>query len=99
MSSLQPPEPLSKDPEAQVRSWGFNHVFTWTDGPNAHYSPHTHHGLTTHLILCGTLTITYPDDTSPARETFSVGHRLDVEADRRHEVWIGPKGCTYVIGE
>jgi len=21
------------DAEAQVRSWGFPHVFTWTDGP------------------------------------------------------------------
>ncbi|KAI1479778.1 hypothetical protein F4774DRAFT_380966 [Daldinia eschscholtzii] len=22
-----------KDYEAEVRSWGFSHVFTWTDGP------------------------------------------------------------------
>jgi hypothetical protein len=21
------------DPEAKIRSWGFPHVFTWTDGP------------------------------------------------------------------
>lgn len=22
-----------KDSEAEVRAWGFRHVFTWTDGP------------------------------------------------------------------
>lgn len=22
-----------KEAEAEVRSWGFKHVFTWTDGP------------------------------------------------------------------
>ncbi|KXJ94022.1 hypothetical protein Micbo1qcDRAFT_231607 [Microdochium bolleyi] len=99
MSPQQERETLSDDPEAQVKGWGFKHVFTWTDGPNAHYSPHTHRGLTTHLILRGGLTIAYPDDADPRKETFSIGHRLDVDAGRRHEVWIGPEGCTYVIGE
>jgi hypothetical protein len=28
-----------------------------------------------------------------------VGDRFDVDANKRHEVWIGPEGCTYVIGE
>lgn len=51
-----------RDAEAEVRSWGFSHVFTWTDGPNAYYPPHSHAGLTTHLILEGTLTIAYPND-------------------------------------
>ena len=85
--------------EDQVCSWGFGHVFTWTDGPNAHYSPHKHSGLTTHLILSGQLTITYPDDESPIKQTFGAGARLDVDAGRRHEVWIGKQGCCYVIGE
>jgi len=66
---------------------------------NAHYSPHSHRGLTTHLILRGELTITYPDDPKPIKETFGVGARLDVDAGRRHEVWVGSEGCTYVIGE
>ncbi|KAK5127196.1 hypothetical protein LTR85_008558 [Meristemomyces frigidus] len=85
--------------EAEVRSWGFSHVFTWSDGPNAHYPPHTHSGLTTHLILKGQLTVTYPDDAEPKKETFGPGGRLDVDAKRRHEVWMGGEGCTYVIGE
>ncbi|KAF2727271.1 hypothetical protein EJ04DRAFT_570540 [Polyplosphaeria fusca] len=85
--------------EAEVRNWGFKHVFTWTDGPNAHYPPHSHCGLTTHLILDGQLTITYPSDDEPKKETFGVGARIDVDANRQHEVWMGSKGCTYVIGE
>lgn len=66
---------------------------------HAHYPPHSHAGLTTHLVLNGELTITYPDDATPTKETFGPGSRLDVAAKRRHEVWIGSEGCTYVIGE
>lgn len=107
----------SPDPESQVRSWGFSHVFTWTDGPNARtrtllpnlprtttytckdYPPHSHAALTTHLILSGQLTIAYPRDKDSTKTTFSAGDRIDVDAGRVHEVWIGPGGCTYVIGE
>lgn len=66
---------------------------------NAHYSPHTHDNLTTHLILEGELTITYPKDETPTKQTFGVGDRIDVGAGRVHEVWVGKDGCTYVIGE
>ncbi|KAK5004572.1 hypothetical protein LTR28_008721 [Elasticomyces elasticus] len=93
------PAKSQKDAESEVRSWGFSHIFTWTDRPNAHYPPHTHTGLTTHLILYGALTISYPDDAVPSKETFGPGARLDVDAGRRHEVWIGDGGCRYVIGE
>ncbi|RFU34020.1 hypothetical protein B7463_g2264, partial [Scytalidium lignicola] len=91
----------SKDPNPQqtVRSWGFSHVFTWSDSPNAYYPPHSHRGLTTHLILRGELTICYPQDKDPQKKTFGVGDRIDVDADKVHEVWIGVEGCTYVIGE
>ncbi|KAF2650150.1 hypothetical protein K491DRAFT_609398 [Lophiostoma macrostomum CBS 122681] len=88
-----------KDAESEVRSWGFDHVFTWSDGPNAHYPPHSHGGLTTHLILSGQLTITYPKDSEPKKEIFGPGDRVDVDARRTHEVWMGDEGCTYVIGE
>ncbi|RKU45441.1 hypothetical protein DL546_007095 [Coniochaeta pulveracea] len=89
-----------KDAEKEVRSWGFKNVFTWTDGPNAHYPPHSHRGLTTHLILQGQLTITYPEDEKPEKKTFCVGDRIDVDAGRVHEVWIGnDQPCVYVIGE
>ncbi|KAF2085681.1 hypothetical protein K490DRAFT_46205 [Saccharata proteae CBS 121410] len=94
------PAKSQREAEAEVRSWGFNDsVFTWTDRPNAHYSPHSHRGLTTHLIIDGELTITYPKDNAPTKETFGPGARVDVDAGKVHEVWIGNKGCTYVIGE
>ncbi|KAK2021416.1 hypothetical protein LX32DRAFT_258299 [Colletotrichum zoysiae] len=88
-----------RDREAEVKSWGFPSVFTWTDGPNAHYPPHAHRGLTTHLILRGSLTITYPKDETPQKVTYGVGDRVDVDAGRVHEVWVGDEGCTYIIGE
>ena len=116
-----------KSAEAEVRSWGFSHVFTWTDSPNSRtltmgcgqeqdrdikrsghinnttaitdYPPHSHPGLTTHLILKGELTITYPNETTPEKETHGVGARIDVDAGKLHEVWVGKEGCTYVIGE
>ncbi|KAJ3997766.1 hypothetical protein F5050DRAFT_1363331 [Lentinula boryana] len=85
--------------EANVQAWGFQNVFTWTDRPNAHYPPHSHATRTTHLILQGEFIITYPKDTNPMKETFGSGSRIDVNADRIHEVWIGEQGCTYVVGE
>ncbi|KAJ5970927.1 uncharacterized protein N7479_000845 [Penicillium vulpinum] len=91
--------------ESLVRKWGFRHIFTWTDGSNYHYSPHSHSALTTHLIRRGTLTITYPEDNAKLhngevkKETFGVGERIDVPAGKVHEVWIGGEGCEYVIGE
>ncbi|KAL0257250.1 hypothetical protein SLS55_008060 [Diplodia seriata] len=93
------PAKSQREAEKEVRGWGFRHVFTWSDGPNAHYPPHSHNGLTTHLIVDGELTITYPKDQSPTKETFGPGARLDVDAKRIHEVWVGDTGCTYVIGE
>ncbi|KAI8627932.1 hypothetical protein F5Y19DRAFT_159331 [Xylariaceae sp. FL1651] len=96
---MAPPAKTREDYEAEVRSWGFSNVFTWTDSPNAYYSPHSHAGLTTHLIIDGQLTITYPKDANPTKATYSVGDRVDVDARRVHEVWVGPQGCTMVIGE
>jgi hypothetical protein len=51
------------------------------------------------LILRGELTITYPADERPEKTTHGVGDRVDVDAGRVHEVWVGKEGCTYVIGE
>ena len=66
---------------------------------NAYYSPHSHSGLTTHLIRRGELTITYLNEQEAKKETFGVGSRIDVAAGQVHEVWMGPEGCEYVIGE
>ncbi|KAL8674350.1 MAG: hypothetical protein Q9168_001210 [Polycauliona sp. 1 TL-2023] len=91
--------PSRVESESLVRSWGFGHVFTWSDGPNAHYPPHSHSGLTTHLILRGQLTIHFPKDVDPEKKTYGVGDRVDVEGGRVHEVWMGDAGCQYIIGD
>jgi|SRR5690242_10961281 len=116
--------------EAQVRSWGYTTVYTWTDAPyvpahvtlplthpthhphhhnsNTHYPPHHHRGKTTHLILAGSLTMRYPREETDCggvseednkKKELGVGERWDVEAGRVHEVWVGGRGCRYVIGE
>lgn len=69
------------------------------DPRHAHYEPHSHSGLTCHLILSGEFTVTYPDDDPGKKETFGPGARIDVPAGKVHEVLIGKGGCTYVIGE
>lgn len=66
---------------------------------HAHYPPHRHEGLTTHLILSGSFTVCYPEDDREKREVFGPGARIDVPAGKVHEVWMGEEGCTYVIGE
>jgi len=54
---------------------------------NAHYPPHRHDEMTTHLIRHGGLTIRYPDSNDPTRkESFGVGSRIDVGAGVLHEV-------------
>lgn len=46
------------------------------------------------------MTIAFPaDPVLPEKKKYGVGERVDVEAGRVHEVWIGSEGCTYVIGE
>ena len=45
------------------------------------------------------MTMRYPNDTDPKKETLGVGERWDVDAQKVHAVWVGPSGCTYVIGE
>jgi hypothetical protein len=86
--------PVSTPPASILSSRSTSH----TPASNAHYRPHAHAGLTTHLILSGSFTVAYPADGA-AQETFGPGARIDVPAEKVHEVWMGGEGCTYVIGE
>ena len=56
------------------------------------------------------MTISYPEDgderpegkkkeKEKEKKTFGVEERVDVEAGRVHEVWMGGEGCEYVVGE
>lgn len=37
------------DPGAEVRSWGFDHVFTWTDGPYVILTYHQYSCISTYF--------------------------------------------------
>ena len=45
------------------------------------------------------MTICFPEETPEKKEKFGVGDWVDVGKGVVHEVWMGPEGCEYVIGE
>lgn len=81
--------------EKKLRAEGFNHIFTWGDGPDAFYPEHTHAGTTAHVILSGEMTLTVDSET----RTYKAGERCDVPARAVHAARMGPQGCRYIVGE
>lgn len=80
---------------AQLEAEGFGHVFVWRDAPGAAYPPHTHPGLSAHVVLEGEITIA----TDGESRTFGPGARFDVPPGQLHSGRAGPTGCVYVVGE
>ena len=81
--------------EELLRSEGFGHTYVWQDGPEAHYSDHTHAAETAHIILDGEMSLTMDG----ASRTYRAGERCDVPAGAVHSARMGPQGCRYLIGE
>ncbi|MFZ3214595.1 MAG: cupin domain-containing protein [Candidatus Acidiferrales bacterium] len=81
--------------ERQLAAEGFAHAYVWQDGPHAHYSEHTHAGLTAHIILDGEMTLTM----GGAARTYRAGERCDVPAGAVHSARMEASGCRYLIGE
>ncbi len=79
----------------QLRREGFEHTYTWEDGPHAFYADHTHPTLTAHIILEGEMTLTMAGES----RTYRAGDRCDVPAGAVHSARMGPRGCRYLIGE
>jgi quercetin dioxygenase-like cupin family protein len=79
----------------QLRKEGFANTYVWEDGPNTHYSDHTHGVETAHIILRGEMTLT----SSGRAATYRAGQRCDVPAGAVHSARMGPQGCRYLIGE
>ncbi len=79
----------------QLSAEGFAHTYVWQDGPQAHYSDHTHAGLTAHIILDGEMTLTMGGKS----QTYRAGERCDVPAGAVHSAKMGPNGCRYLVGE
>jgi mannose-6-phosphate isomerase-like protein (cupin superfamily) len=79
----------------QLSAEGFVRTHVWQDGPQAHYSDHTHADLTAHIILDGEMTLTMDGKS----QTFYLGDRCDVPAGAVHSAKMGPSGCRYLVGE
>lgn len=45
------------------------------------------------------MTITYPTEPRATKETFGVGARVDVDAKRVHEVWMGEGVVSMSLGK
>ena len=85
----------TEDLETQLRSEGFHTTYVWEDAPNIFYPPHTHATETAHIVLDGELTLA----VGGKEQTFRRGERCDVPAGAVHSARMGPKGCTYLVGE
>ena len=81
--------------ESGLREEGFQVVFRHRDRPYAHYPDHTHHGITAHIVIEGSITVTSEGKTA----TYGPGDRFDVPAGTVHSASVGPEGCLYIIGE
>ena len=81
--------------EEMLLKEGFAEVYTWTDGPNMFYGEHKHESKTAHIIIDGRMEIAMNGETN----IYHPGDRIDVPANTVHTAKMGPKGCTYVIGE
>lgn len=79
----------------QLAEEGFSGIFTWSDRPGAVYPDHTHAGETAHIVLAGETAVT----TAAGTRTYQTGDRFDVGAGEVHSARIGPRGCTYIVGE
>ena len=80
----------------QLRAEGFQHVYVWSDGPDAFYSDHVHPVDTAHIVLDGEMTLT----CGGATNTYKAGERPpDVPAGAVHSARMGSAGCRYLIGE
>ncbi len=85
----------SESVKQQLDREGYRRIFVWTDAPGARYPDHTHPGETAHIVLAGEIVITSAEGT----QTYKIGGRFDVPAGAVHSAAVGPKGCTYVVGE
>lgn len=84
-----------KEFEKELHAEGFSGIFVQVDHPNAFYTDHTHSGITAHIVLEGSITVTSEGKTW----IYGPGERFDVPAGAVHSAKIGPRGCRYMIGE
>lgn len=80
--------------ELELRKEGF-FTFLRSDPPNHSYPDHKHDQIYAHIVLKGEMWLT----VEGKKHFLKTGDRFDVPKGVVHSAKIGPKGCTYLIGE
>lgn len=79
----------------QLEQEGFDSIYVWTDAPHTHHEEHSHPFLSAHIVLMGEMKVS----TDGHERMLVAGDRWNVPAQTPHAATVGPKGCTYLIGE
>jgi mannose-6-phosphate isomerase-like protein (cupin superfamily) len=74
---------------------GYTLISTIEDNPEATYEMHKHQNETAHIVIKGTMEITFNEVTYVLKK----GDRCDVPQLMQHSAKVGDAGCTYVVGE
>ncbi|MBX7236670.1 MAG: hypothetical protein K1X65_19980 [Caldilineales bacterium] len=76
---------------AQMRSEGLS-PYTWSNGPNFVYSPHSHSYTKILYVVRGSITFHLP--ASNEEVVMQPGDRLNLSARVVHAATVGPEGVT-----
>lgn len=81
--------------ERQLKSEGYDVVYVQEDAPGLTYDTHTHDTRTAHIVLEGSMDLTVLGQV----HYLGPGDRFDIPMGVPHSAVVGPKGCTYLVGE
>jgi len=79
------------DLRAEMRAQGLA-PFTWHNGPNDAYSPHTRSYTRVIYVLKGAATFHFPETGEDV--TIKPGDRLEISARTLHGITVGPEGIV-----
>ena len=83
------------NPISQLKSEGYQKVYTWDAKPNESDSNHTHPHDTALIVLEGEIAITIGGKS----HLLKPGDRFNIPKETLHSGFCGPDGCKYVVGE
>ena len=92
---MNPVAIYSQDKIDLLKQEGFAHVYEWTDMPNTEYPEHTHKGKVSFYITKGNIVL----NVGGVQTMVQAGDRMDVPVGVLHTAKVGPKGCTFIVGE
>jgi len=82
-------------PKETLEKEGFKHIYEWTDQPNTAYSSHIHKDKVSLYITDGEIEISIGGENIKLTK----GDRFDVPPHTEHTAKVGPRGCSFFVGE